>query len=159
GLAATTQAEYKPLFVREVMFSLEAERDNTSGSLVSAPASGARANAALSVTLARDQALGVLSALDGAASGLSVRASISYRTAAIDQVIHLTGSWAAIFDYIHTHLGTDGMVSLADLQQYFADMLKANIISADQISATGMELPLKYADSGALFSAFMRVAS
>lgn len=165
-LADTAQAEYKPLFAREVMFSLEV--DKGVDPLVSASGSGAGASAALSVTLDRDQALGVLSALDGAASGLTVRTEISYRTAAINQKIRLTGSWAAIIDHIRDQFDPKHelelsdlqqyIISLADLQRYFADMLKANIISVSQISPTGVELLLKYMDSESPFSMFMLAA-
>ena len=102
-------AEYQPLFAREVLFSLTVD-DGTMPPFL-ARAAGANARAGFSTSLGRSATLGVLSALHGGASNITMKCKVTYRTAATDQAIHLTGSWAAIHDFLSAHLGPGGEVS------------------------------------------------
>ncbi len=155
----TASLEYQPLFARQITCSLEA--DDAAGKITLATVSGAGAAAALALSchLDRGRALGVLAALDGEPSGLSVRTEITYRTAAGSQTVHLVGSWAAIYDYIDSHLDADGNLGSAALQSCFADMVRSQLIAVTLVNASGGETPLEATDNVALFQAFMRVAS
>src|SRR6202035_371826 len=67
--AATDGRSYRPLFAQQAVFSLQ--QADTGMELASAAGMGTEAHVSLSAHLSRDQALGVLAALEGSASNLT----------------------------------------------------------------------------------------
>lgn len=143
-------ASYQPLFAHDALFRLE----HTDGSLIgtNVSASGTNARVGLAVTLDRVQSLAVLSALNGAASGLTICCTVRYRTAATMYRLYLDGSWAAVYDFLSKlHPGDE--INATDLKSALADMVQAGIITvaqADATSATGADMPLQHLDDATL---------
>jgi hypothetical protein len=146
---AGLSVQHRPLFARRVAFSLE---DGEGSALASADSSGANASAALSATLRREEALGVLSAVVGEPSGLAVRARVSFRTAGAPTVIRLTGSWAAVYDVLGTRIDRGGAISRGDVEAAFGEMVDSGVV--------GLEgpWPLDRETLSASFRIFLRAA-
>lgn len=147
---------YRPLFAREVELTLEA----ASGPLPGARAlsSGVEARAALSMSLGRDETLAVLAALEGGASGLTVRARVTYRAVGPARTARLEGTWAGVHDFLASRAGPEGRLDLATLRQHFGGMLREGVLSV--VSAGGEPLAHEAWDSelAALFSSFQGLA-
>ncbi len=157
-VAAAAPADYRPLFARTVLFSIEDSAAGGRGLLASAGASGPDASAALSRTLDRAQAVAVLGALDGATSGLTVRARISYRTAPHEHSVRLTGSWASVFDAVRDRLGPDGTIGLDELRIALSEMIRSGVLSVDPPPPDPLPGEETAVDP-ALAAGFLRVAS
>lgn len=79
---STRQASYKPLFVRQVTFTIETRPANGLDAtirLVASSTAGAGFSAPVTAALSREDTLRILAALEGQDSNLNIRARLAYR--------------------------------------------------------------------------------
>jgi hypothetical protein len=148
-----------PLFARQAEFRLlknTAEADAVP--LAEAIGSGAGVRVGMAATLDQTTAQGVLLALQGAESGLTLACRVIYRTADSRRVIHLYGRPADIYDYLNTYTDRSGSFSRAGLQGRLPEMLQTGALKAWRVSPNGLESDLGEADGPALLAAFLKVS-
>lgn len=159
----TATIVYRPLFTREVNFALISDRDAMLVTLATATASSPPARAAINATLTREETLTFLSTLDKASLNLTrplrVQSHVTYRVAATTQTLRLFGAWTAVYDFLKSRLSASGTLSLADLSQYFSQLLQEEIIGVFAIVGQGKEERVVRPDSALLFSRFLKLAS
>jgi hypothetical protein len=147
-------AEYRPLFLRDSTIELA----TTAGeSLASLPISGDGARGSLSAALTRQQTLGVLAALDHAASDLVVRASVRFSAIQSARTVRMRGSWSQIHDWLHARWPTAGFLSGVDLRTAFEDMVESDVIKVS-ITGRGVEQAVRAPDA-AQFAMFRSMVS
>lgn len=153
-LAEAAQAEFKPLFAREVTFRLARSTD---GDVLEGQSGGAGSSAALSANLNQAETLALLTALQGGESGLVINAHITYRTAATPgQTLLLQGSWERIYEQLAAQFPLDTEFDGQQLRQAFSDLLLNGTVLAE-VNGTSGEPQAQ--DEEGLFRGFLRVAS
>ena len=157
-LKCMEQRTYQRLFARDVQFELLRRQNDTEGVLVSRNASGTEARAAINATLDRSETLSLLSALEGNASKLKLRAQVTYRVAATNQKIRIYGSWAKIHDFLSTRLDANGELTLTTLRKVLQEMLNAAVLVVYRADNSSEKL-ISNPDSQAIFDVFMRLSS
>ncbi len=149
--SASINRDDHPLFARSVTFKLVRTTDETV--LASASSQGAAARAALQAMLDRGQALEALSALDGTATSLAVRAEIVYQGTASDVQLRLQGPWGGVHDALSTRVSTDGTLGQAELRSAFDELLTNGVLAAST-ETDGPAGP----ERGELFEPFLKLA-
>lgn len=156
SLAAELQATLRPLFARDVAFTMAFGSDEAAEPAMHT--SGQNARFSFTRTLDRTATLAVLAALDGMTPAAEARCAcqVVYRAAPSIQTVRLTGTWSAIYDYIRSHTGATEEFSLTDLRTHFVAMVDTGIITA-----TAAPLPDAVAklDPATFFDDFVRVCS
>lgn len=148
-----------PLFAREAVFRIEAGTNGTGTTVLGeATGTGAGARVGLAANLDQEAARGVLTALNGGESGLSLTCNVCYRTAESRVVIHLYERPAAIYSYLYARVGNGGVFTRADLQGYLLDMVRTGELKAWRVEPNGLESDLAEADGPALLTVFLKVA-
>jgi hypothetical protein len=133
-------AEVRPLFAREAAFAL--------GSLATAPSgAGIAARATLQATLDRVQALGVLAALDGGASGLTLTSTVRYRAAGTVRR-RLSAEWSAVYDFMLPRLASGDRITRDELRRWYEEMARAGLVRVTPAASPDEAAPL--------FDAFVR---
>lgn len=147
----TDDPDDHPLFARSATFELVQTSDGRV--LSSASSQGFGARAALQASLNRSQALDALAALDGVATSLTVRATVTYQGAAGDVRLRLQGSWGRVHDALATRVPADGVLGQSALRRAFDDLLTTGELTAstDGGDPAGPE-------RGELFDPFLRLA-
>lgn len=143
---------YRPIFVRHGKFELHME--GAESTLASAQAAGMEARAALSANLNREQAIAVLSALNGQASGIRLDATVRYAVSRSAQTVHLHGSWARIHDYLSAHLADPGYFNRSALNEYLAGLLDEMILTMTDDAGE----PVPDMDRNKIYPMFVRLA-
>jgi hypothetical protein len=134
------ELEAQPLFARPAVFELLATAD-ANQVLATAEATGTGARASLSVHLGRPHALAALTALDGIASRLLLRATVAYRAALPLRPAHLTGSWADVYDALEARGQQDAILALEDLDAVYAELLAAGVLRVSPPDAAAALYP------------------
>jgi hypothetical protein len=99
----------------------------------------------------------VLAALDGGASSLRLRSSVTYRASGAGRR-NLSAEWAAVHDFIAAHAKGESLTGDA-LRQLFADMYRQGVVRGSVMSlATERAHALTADDLDRLFAAFARQA-
>jgi hypothetical protein len=147
-----------PLFARRADFRL-VKRTGESGepALAETSGSGAGVRVGLGAQLDQATAQGVLIALQGGESGLSLACRVTYRTAESRLVIHLYGRWAAVYDYLNAHIDLSGTFSRASLQGHLFEMVQNGALKAWLVKPGGIEVDLTAAEAPALLEVFLKV--
>lgn len=152
---------YQPLFAREAHFGfvLGDAADPASEVVVS----GANARAGLSISLDRTSALDVLAALQGTPGAISISCQLTYRCAACDHAVRLTGSWADVYDVLASRVPSSGEnageIDYASLQDFFGQLLAQGILHANLAGSAGDQPLPADLNLASLFTGFMRLAS
>jgi len=147
----TEDPDDHPLFARSATFELVQTTDGAV--LSSASSQGFNARAALQASLNRSQALDALAALDGVATSLAVRATVTYQGPAGAVQLRLQGSWGRVHDALAARFPTDATLGLAELRQTFDELLTTGVLttSTESGAPAGPE-------RGELFDPFLRMA-
>ena len=87
------------------------------------------------------QALDVLAALDSTPSRLHLSATIHYQTAGISHSVHLSGSWAAMHDFISGYQDDSGYISETQLYQLISDMAEKGLLMVTEENGGQYILP------------------
>jgi len=130
AMSSYCQGECRRLFARSVEYKLlwsESEQA-TPVVLTRAEASGSEGRAGISAHLDRVQALDVLAALDGTPARLHLSATIHYQTAGTPHSVHLSGSWAAMHDFLKGHMDESGRISETLLYQLISAMAEKGLL-------------------------------
>jgi hypothetical protein len=152
--------QYRPLFARSVVFSLAGNQQAGGAQIASVSASGPDAHWGVSANLDREATLAVLSALDGDASALDVRAEIAYRVASSLQVIRLSGSWAKIHETLSSYANEPAhSLSREDVRVAFTGMLRSGVIAYVIQADNDGVLSADSSDVNVLFDTFMQASS
>jgi hypothetical protein len=144
-LAEEAHKPVQPLFARAAEFSLRYE----GAELQRSAGFGPGATAALSVTLDREAALSVLTAIRDASSGLSLECDVDYAVQDPPRQLHLRGSYSDIYQ----QLASAGRQPLdrAALEKALETMLYDGTLRAES-EPSGVSI-------SAITSAFLRVSS
>lgn len=171
-LRLSEAAEFLPLFARDAKFNF---RHGTT-TLATATATGANSKAALSLTLDRSSTLDLLAALDRTPPSqtepvppppppeaptqpeLYLTSEITYRSTATPRTIHFSGSWAAIHDFLYKQWSSSSF-TLADLEFQFEQLLKLDLITVSEVTASGKLQKLLNPQPAELVTIFLRVAT
>jgi len=144
----------RPLFARSAQVEIVAG-DTV---LASAEGAGAEPPVALSATLDRESALGVLAALDGAPSGLRVRVGLGYRTAPTTSTLRLRGFYAKIHGFLAGKVDADGFIVRDSLRAGLSEMLGLGILKATREDRADAP-PRRWTDLDALLPRFVGATS
>lgn len=153
--SASDPSEFRPLFARDVQLRLDWPEGAQMKPVASVSGSGADARLALSAELDRQQAVDCLAALQGRPSSLRVSCLVRYRTASIPHTLRLTGSWAAIHDYLSTRTDPAQELGQAELQRHVVDMVSAGVLRVEDLSSPNGAGP----DPATLLLPFLRLSS
>lgn len=159
ALVCEAQVEYRPLFARRASFALVWEEEETAQTLTAVTASGPDTRVALNATLDRPATLAVLAALESTPGPLTLKSVVLFRTAAAKQTVRLTGSWAAIYDFLIERTAASSAISYDDLRRAFADMLADVVVAAYRVTDAGREELWVNPDPAPLFAMFLRLSS
>jgi hypothetical protein len=155
----TAAIVYRSLFTREVGFKLICDHLPSAITLATATANSPPAQAAISATLNRDETLALLSTLDGTATSLKLDSQITYRVASTEQTLRLSGAWVAVYDFLKPRLSAAGTFSVAELYEYFAQMLEEQVLSVFASVTKSQEERVAKPDAALLFNRFLRLAA
>ena len=158
SLATSGGYNVRPIFAREGWIRLTSVRNGTRTTLDSTTLTGTSLRAALSAALYRDEALEILSALDGQASfNMRLASEIAFRTSTADAEIIISGYWAEVFDFLQSRVDARNELTRAVLENAFGEMLHSGIIAATASGPHGTSavVPL---DSPSLLTGFLRIA-
>lgn len=158
-LGCDGRAEYRPLFAREACFKLEASRDGEDEVVASAHTTGAGMRVALAANLGREDSLEVLRALEGVSGDLQVRCEVSFRARWVKAQVRIDGSWASVYEYLRARSDADNCLSLAQLRQYFGEMLDTGGIRVYQTSSFGGEELIVPEDPDDIFERILQVST
>lgn len=155
AMFASCQGECRRLFARSIdyQFFLSEDDQKPPVILTQAKASGSEGRTGISVHLDHMQALDVLAALDSTPSRLHLSATIHYQTAGISHSVHLSGSWAAMHDFISGYQDDSGYISETQLYQLISDMAEKGLLMVTEENGSPIHLP-----SEDLVHLFMRQA-
>jgi hypothetical protein len=153
--------EVQRLFARDARFELwsgTANSDAHSRLAGARTSGGTTPRASLGCTLNRDQTLAVLAALDGGASRLTLRTSVSYRASGAARR-HLSAEWASVHDFITAHTKGESLTG-DDLRRLFSNMYRQGVVRCSVMSSATERAPVLTADDlDRLFAAFARQAT
>lgn len=128
----------EPLFPRSVTFAIT--RGDSGRSMVEATAEGSTGRAGLSGPLAQDDAIAVLRALRGEASGLVATATIAYRASGpAPQPMRVELDLAAVHDFLAAATGADGELLEIDLLNYLAALIDQGRLKVTPMSASAAD--------------------
>src|SRR5205823_2154548 len=83
--------------------------------------SGAEVRVGLAARLERSAAQGLILALQGSDSGLTLGCNVTYRTAESRSTVHLYGRWSAIYSYLYPLLDVGSTISRSSLDAHLID--------------------------------------
>jgi len=148
----------RPLFIRQGEVRLVTGDGQTlsQGSLIT----GESPEGSLSGTVERDQALGLLAALEGQTSGLQLEWEIGYRSVGPPRTVRMTGSWRDVYDFLAQEADEDQTLALETLRRAFAIMVSGEnpVLSVWETGAAESQTVLQV-DSDELFDTFLPLAS
>ena len=126
--------------------------------VASTDVAGAEAPIALSAVLERKAAVGVLAALDGGASGLTVTTSLSYRTAPTMNRLRLEGRYAEIHHALERRIRRDGLIERDDVREALGEMLRDRVLNASLVDRDDVP-PRRWTDIDTLLPRFVSAIS
>ena len=141
------QVEVRPLFAREARFKLLANEGNANHVIATAVSNGGTSiRASLEATLNREQTLGLLAALDGGVSNLTLSAAVTYRVSGVT-TCRVAGEWLAIYDFIAQRINPAESLTRQHVRSLFDQMVQVGVLVTSGAVQAG---------STSLFDAFIR---
>ncbi len=159
GASRIAGADVLPLYARDAKIRLVTRRAGKEQVLASIAPTGTLLKGALAATLTRDEVLEVIGALDGGPSSLlRVDADVTFRAAAPDAAVTITGYWAAVHDFLAAAATPATHLNLDAIERAFEQMVAQRVIevwsgSGQRARSSGLAVP-----AGA-FRLFLRSAS
>lgn len=156
ALAVSGEGEFRRLFARRIDYCLLWQESADAPPLVLAceEGGGTEGRAGLSAQLERQQSIEALGALDGMPSRLRLRAEIHYRAPGRPQVVHISGSWAAIHDFLSTYQDAAGRLSEPSLNRLIPRLAEEGLLTITHGDGQAGQLP-----DETLVELFMRQAA